>query len=76
MISGKGILYTVLGAASAAVVVGTMITGGKKGEKLKNMGAGIQNFLGSLKSKRSITSSSDALQRAEFNQANNAAGHA
>ena len=51
MISGKGILYMVLGAAGAAVVAGTMITGGTRGEKLRKLGSGIQNFLGSLNQK-------------------------
>lgn len=51
MISGKGILYTVLGAAGAAVVAGTMLTGGTRAEKFKKLGSGLQNFIGSVKRK-------------------------
>ena len=75
MISGKGILYTVLGATGAAIVAGTMLTGGTRGEKLRKLGSGIQKFLGSMNRKRLMGSSHDAHQRAEFNQANDM-GHA
>jgi outer membrane murein-binding lipoprotein Lpp len=51
MISGKGILYTILGAAGAAVVAGTMLTGGKRTEKFRKLGSGLQNFIGSMKRK-------------------------
>jgi hypothetical protein len=56
MISGKGILYTVLAAAGTAAVVGTMLTGGTRREKLQRLGSKVQdigskvqNFVGSLK---------------------------
>jgi hypothetical protein len=71
MISGKGILYTVLGAAGAAVLAGRMLTGGNSSEKFRSMGSGIQNFLGLLKSKRTTNSPQELRNRAEFDQANN-----
>jgi hypothetical protein len=49
MISGKGILYTVLVASGAALLVGTMITGGKRREPLRRAGEKIQDFIGSVK---------------------------
>jgi hypothetical protein len=69
MISGKGILYTVMGAAGAAVLAGTMLTGGNRSEKLKKIGSGIQNFLGSM-NRRWLGSPQESSRRAEFNQAN------
>lgn len=71
MISGKGILYTVLGAAGAAVVVGSMLTGGTRGEKMRKLGSGLQNFIGSFRQKALGGTPHDANQRAEFDQANN-----
>lgn len=75
MISGKGILYTVLGAAGAAVVVGSMLTGGTRGEKMRKLGSGFQNLLNSFRQKAIGDSSHDSKHRAEFDQANNM-GHA
>jgi hypothetical protein len=46
MISGKGILYTVIAATSAAVLVGSMLTGGKRKEPLRKFGNKVQNLLG------------------------------
>jgi hypothetical protein len=70
MISGKGILYTVIGAAGAAVVAGTMLTGGTRSEKLKKIRSGIQNFLGSMNRKKLLgTTPEESKHRAEFNQA-------
>ena len=70
MISGKGILYTVLGAAGAAVLAGRMLTGGNRSDKLRNIGSGLQNFIGSLRG-RSMNSPQELKNRAEFDQANN-----
>jgi hypothetical protein len=70
MVSGKGILYTVIGAAGAAVVAGTMLTGGTRSEKMKKIGSGIQNFLGSISRKGLMRNNpQDSKSRAEFNQA-------
>lgn len=60
MISGKGVLYTVLGAASAAVVVGTMLTKGRStgsGGTLAKATDSIQKFLG-IKSKGMVSRAS------------------
>ena len=46
MISGKGILYTVLAAASAAVLAGSILTKGERGQSLKKMGSSLQNIFG------------------------------
>jgi len=64
MISGKGILYTVLAASSAAVLVGTMLT--KKSGGLQRLGDRLQNFMGSM---RKQVSTGHSMQRAEFDQA-------
>ena len=74
MISGKGILYTVLGAAGAAVLAGTMLTGGTRGEKMRKIGSGLQNLLASGR-KRLTGSSQESRNRAEYNQAHDM-GHA
>jgi hypothetical protein len=73
MISGKGILYTVLAAAGTAVVAGTMLTGGRRSEKFRKMGSGLQNLIGSIKRRvnmNMMSSSNESMRRAEFNQAN------
>ena len=70
MISGKGILYTVLGAAGAAVVAGTMLTGGTRRDKFRKFGTGVQNFLSSLKRKALTSGPAESHHRAEFDQAN------
>lgn len=75
MISGKGILFTVLGAAGAAVVAGTMLTGGQRGEKMRHMGDRVRNFIGSFRNKRLLNSPGSSHQRAEYNQAHDM-GHA
>lgn len=46
MISMKGILYTVIGAAASAALVGTILTRGKRGENLRAVGSKVQNLLG------------------------------
>jgi hypothetical protein len=46
MISGKGLIYTVLAAASAAVLAGSMLTKGERGQSLKKIGGSLQNFFG------------------------------
>jgi outer membrane murein-binding lipoprotein Lpp len=74
MISGKGILYTVLGAAGAAVLAGTMLTGGHRGEKMRKIGSGLQNLLAAGR-KRLTGSSQESQNRAEYNQAHDR-GHA
>jgi hypothetical protein len=69
MISGKGILYTVIGAASAAALAGTMLTGGTRGEKLRSMRSGVQSFFSSIMRRRMpAASSNSSMQRAEYNQ--------
>jgi hypothetical protein len=75
MISGKGVLYTVLSAAGAAVVAGTMLTRGNRSEKLRKIGSGIQHFISSLSGKRMMSTPQETHNRAEFNQASNM-GHA
>ena len=70
MISGKGILYTVLGAAGAAVVAGTMLTGGTRRDKFRKFGNGVQNLLGSLKRKVLTGGAGESHHRAEFDHAN------
>ena len=70
MISGKGILYTVLGAAGAAAVVGTMLTGGTRSEKMRKLGSGFQNMISSFREKATSLVSHNSRQRAEFDQAN------
>jgi hypothetical protein len=52
MISGKGILYTVLAASSAAVLVGTMLTGGKKGSFFRSIKDRAQQYLGMRRNDR------------------------
>ena len=64
MISGKGILYTVLAASSAAVLVGTMLT--KRSGGLQRLGNKLQNFMGSM---RRHDTMGNSMQRAEFDQA-------
>ena len=64
MISGKGILYTVLAASSAAVLVGTMLT--KRSGGLQRLGNKLQNFMGSM---RRDDRMGNSMQRAEFDQA-------
>jgi hypothetical protein len=79
MISGKGILYTVLGAAASAAIAGTMLTGGVRGEKMRRMTSGLQNLIGSLKRKaQTLTTPQETRNRAEFNQASGMSnmGHA
>lgn len=49
MISGKGVLYTVLAASGAALLLGTMLTGGKRREPLRRFGDKVQNIIGSVK---------------------------
>jgi len=69
MVSMKGILFTVLGAAAAAVVVGTMFTP----EKRSSLLASAKNNSGNLLSKaRSIANNLNlqSRHRAEFDQAN------
>ena len=68
MISGKGILYTVIGAAGAAVLLGTMLTGGQRGEKMRKIGSGLQNLLASGRNRLSGLSQ-ESKNRAEFDQA-------
>jgi hypothetical protein len=53
MISGKGILYTVLAAASAAVLAGSMLTKGERGQSLKKIGGSLQNFFGNKPTSKS-----------------------
>lgn len=64
MISGKGILYTVLAASSAAVLVGTMLT--KRSGGLQQLGTKLQNFMGSMRRNNPMGNS---MRRAEFDQA-------
>jgi hypothetical protein len=75
MISGKGILYTVLGATGAAIVAGTMLTKGNRSEKLRKFAMSVQNIIGSLGRKKPMASIQDSRNRAEFNQASRM-GHA
>lgn len=70
MISGKGILYTVIGAAGAAAIVGTMLTGGSRAEKMRRLGSGLQNMLSSFRQRTSTLMSHNPGHRAEFDQAN------
>ena len=71
MVSGKGILYTVLGAAGAAVLAGTVLTGGTRSEKFRKFGSGVQNLIGFIKGKSgAMMQSGPSDQRAEFDQAN------
>ena len=46
MVSIKGILYTVGAAATFAAIVGTMLTRGHRGEKLRAIGSKVQNLVG------------------------------
>ena len=66
MISGKGILYTVLAASGAAVLVGTMLTGGKRLEPLRRFGNKVQNLIGSVK--RALPESRRTSHRSEIDQ--------
>jgi hypothetical protein len=70
MISGKGILYTVIAAAGAAVVAGSVLTGGRRGETMRKFTSGVQNFISNLSGRRNaIDSPPQAMRRAEFDQA-------
>lgn len=66
MISGKGILYTVLAASGAAVLVGTMLTGGKRREPLRRFGNKVQNFIGSVK--RALPEGKHSSRRSDIDQ--------
>jgi hypothetical protein len=64
MISGKGILYTVLTAASAAVVVGTMLTKRKGTKNPDSVGWSFRNLLGN-KAQSNTAASAPAIQESQ-----------
>lgn len=68
MVSMKGLLYTVLGAAAAAAVVGTMIAPAKRNASIKSAKNNLGGLLGKAKS---LVSQKD--EKAEVDQAS---GHA
>ncbi len=66
MISGKGVLYTVLAASGAAVLLGTMLTGGKRREPLRRFGDKVQNIIGSVK--RALPERGHASRKSDIDQ--------
>jgi fructosamine-3-kinase len=62
MISGKGILYTVLTAASAAVLVGTILTKRKDAKNPNSVGWSFRNLLGSKSQSNTATSAPTVLE--------------
>jgi hypothetical protein len=62
MISGKGILYTVLAAASAAVLAGSMLTKSERGQSLKKIGSSLQNVFGNKHASKPQDSSASQIE--------------
>lgn len=55
-----------LAASGAAVLVGTMLTGGKRREPLKKFGNKVQNIIGSVK--RALPEGRHSAQRSDIDQ--------
>ena len=75
--STSKLLFCVLGAAAAGVVVGKLLTSGKEGNVMSSIRDAAGDLFGKVKSNVERASGSDARQRAEFDQANTTSpGHA
>jgi len=75
MVSMKGILYTTLGAAAAAALVGTMLTPRRRSSIVKFAKDNSNSLFNRAKQFASGLTSQSAERRAEYTQASHA-GHA
>jgi hypothetical protein len=75
MVSMKGLVYTALGAAAAAVVVGTMLTPERRSKLMRYAKDNSGPLVSKAKSWLNTLTSQSAPARAEFDQANRV-GHA
>lgn len=69
MVSVKGLLFTTLGAAAAATLVGIMLTPGRGSEKLRNAGNTLNRWVDKTKSLTANLTKGASRERAEFSQA-------